>query len=111
MAKDKENDDDDDSLGRSDYNTTSIRVVKFDGKDKGDFREWSMKFQALANKKGFKDAITTKLDVGEPNKASLTKEQKANVKKNAIAWEFMILSTTGTAFLHVAGRSERREPE
>jgi hypothetical protein len=100
MAAEADKDDDDE---KASLQENTIRVVKYDGKKKEDFREWSMKFQALANKKGFKEAITTQLDVGDGSGTALDKKQKANKKLNAIAWEFMILSTTGTAFLHVAG--------
>ena len=82
----------------------SIRIIEFMGK-KADWRIWSRKFLARANRKGYKDVIVGKEYIptlSEYNEAvaleSQTEDSESTIaayKNNELAYEDLLLSISG----------------
>mmetsp|Transcript_11032 Transcript_11032/g.16141 ORF Transcript_11032/g.16141 Transcript_11032/m.16141 type:complete len:162 (+) Transcript_11032:416-901(+) len=81
----------------------SIKVIEFSGKEK-DWKIWSRKFLAQANRKGYKNLLTGKekipsesaYDSAKGKKDSKEKETRRLWKLNELAFEDILLSINGT---------------
>ena len=64
----------------------AIRIIAFSGK-KNDWRQWSQKFMAVANRRGYKDYVE-----GTKKISSSSSEEERG--KNTAAYNNMLLATT-----------------
>ena len=108
-------------MSSQDKDPETIRVVKFDGTEEDQWREWSAKTRAIAMIKGWEKHLHVEPDPLIDLKNPAGKEEELVVKRENDVMMYLTLACSGLAFEYIIGKStafemysalkERFEPE
>ena len=87
-----------------DLEVKSIRILEYSGDEK-EWEEWSTKTEAIFSVRGWDAAIDDTSDLPDAT-TSLTTEQKARIKANNAAYNYLLLSCKGDAFKLVRNKEK-----